>query len=109
MFCSRFRPSSRLRRRVHLVSLCFTVTFISPHVKCAIHSFLSCGSRPPHLWCAVRPSLTLKPSTVALVLEVPGLATLRAPQVACDLTPVCVCVCVCVYSPHSMWQVSSVP
>src|SRR6266540_3417572 len=107
MFRLCFRPSSRLRHRVGLISLCFAVAFIPPHIEHAIHSFLPHTSCLPHLWCAVCPSLILKPSTVALVLEVPVLATLRAPQVARDLTPVTVCVCVCVYSSHSAWLASS--
>ncbi len=89
----------------HLVLLCFAVAFVLPHIEHAIHSFLPHTSCPPHLRCTVCLSLTLKPSTVALVLEVPGLTTLRAPRVTHDLTPVTMCVCVC--SPHSAQPVSS--
>ena len=99
MFHLRFRPSSRLCCCVSLVPLCFAITFILLHIERAIHSFPPHASCLPRLRRPMRPSLTLKPSTVTLVLEVPSLTTLRAPQVARDLTPVTVCVCV--YSPHS--------
>src|SRR6266498_5677868 len=98
MFHSCFHPSSHSCHHVSLVSRCFAVAFVPLHIEHAIRSFLPCASHLPHLRCVVHPSLTLKPLTVTLVLEVPGLTTPRAPRVACDLTPVTVCVCMCVFS-----------
>ena len=48
---------------------------------------------PPHFWHAEHPSLTLKHIDSRLILEDPGLTTLRASRVAHDLTLITVCVC----------------
>src|SRR6266511_3556486 len=106
MFCLCFCPSSCLCHRVSLISLCFTIAFVPLCVECAIHSFPPHTSCLPRLRCAVHLSLTLKPSTVALVLEVPGLTTLRAPRVACDLTPVTVCVAIAMHGRYESFVIA---
>src|SRR6266511_3421997 len=106
MFRSRLRCSTRLCRRVGFVPLSFA--FVPLRFRPAVHRVRSAVVSASSLsssfaFGAPSAPLALQCPTVVVVLEDPRLATLRAPQVARDLTSVkCVC-----HSSHSARQASS--
>src|SRR6266498_478410 len=110
MFRSRLRRSTRSCRRVGFVPLSFVFVPLRfrlrfrPAAHRARSAVVSASSLSScFAFGAPSAHLALQCPTVVVVLEDPRLATLRAPQVARDLTSVkCVC-----HSSHSARQASS--
>src|SRR6266545_40069 len=110
MFRLRLRCSTHSCRRVSFVLLLFTFVPLRFCLRfrpaaCRARSAVVSASSLSSCFTFGAPSahLALQCPTVVVVLEDPRLATLRAPQVAHDLTSVkCVC-----HSSHSAWQASS--